>query len=76
MIGCMLQTTSTVLPKKKNTRKNVPTSHTPGGAILDNIPGSYPVQRNNTNVPGQTQYQYDLMSEKEYGFHGLHQKAP
>lgn len=65
------QQNNTVLPKKKKTFKSVPTSHIQGGAILDNIPGSYPVQRNNTNVPGQTQYEYDLMSVREFGFPAL-----
>ena len=65
------QQNNTVLPKKKKTVPTIPTSHTQGGAILDNIAGSYPVQRNNTNVPGQTQYAYDLMSIREYGFPAL-----
>ena len=65
------QQNNTVLPKKKKTFKSVPTSHTQGGAILDNIAGSYPKPRNNTNVPGQTQYEYDLLSVREFGFPAL-----
>ena len=60
-----------VLPKRKKIFKIVPSGHVDNGPILDVIPGSYPVQRNNPNKPGQTQYEYDLRAVKEYRFPSL-----
>ena len=57
-----------VLPKRKKTFKVVPSGHNDSGPILDVIPGSYPTQRSNPNIAGQTQYEYDLRAVKEYGF--------
>ena len=62
------QKNTTILPKKPKTFKIVPTSHVDNGAILDTIPGSYQIQRNNITVPGQTQYEYNLRSVKTYSF--------
>ena len=61
----------TVLPKRKKIFKIVPSGHIDDGPILDTIPGSYPLQRNDINVPGQTQYQYDLNAVKQYSFPAL-----
>jgi len=57
-----------VLPKRPKTFKNKPGSHVDGGAILETIPGSYRLQRNNPDKPGQTQYEYDMNAVKEYKF--------
>lgn len=65
------QKNRTVLPKRPKTFKIIPSGHVDNGTILDVIPGSYPVQRNNINVPGQTQYEYNLRSVKEYRFPAL-----
>ena len=61
----------TVLPKRPKSFKTVPSGHVDNGPILDVIPGSYPSQRNNTNAPGQTQFEYDLRAVKEYSFPAL-----
>jgi len=51
--------------------KIVPSGHVENGPVLDIVPGSYPVQRTNPNVAGQTQYDYDMQAIREYSFPAL-----
>ena len=60
-----------ILPKRKKIFKIIPPSHTKNGPILDTIPGSYPVERTNPALPGQTQDRYDLNAIKTYKFPAL-----